>query len=220
MLAAALLVGTALAANGCSPGSLGALLMLGQDPKIEAECKLADSRKEIKVVVVVDGGMNFSPELGQIDHQLASKLTDVLRERFKANNERVSVVPSYKVEAFRQRQLDWRGLSAQEIGKHFDADYVINLDITKISLYLEKSASSFYRGRAEIAVKVLAINAPDGEGLKFSKDYVCQEYPRSRPIETSEIGVGIFRAQFLNHVSQELSRYFTAYPSEKKYEMN
>jgi hypothetical protein len=222
-LAAALLVGAALAANGCTPTSLGYLLMLGQDPMIDPMCPLTDKdnkNKEVKVVIIVDGGVNFSPELAQVDQVLATKLADILRERCKTNKEKVTVVPSFKVEAFRQRQRDWRSLSAQEIGKHFGADYVINLDIGKMSLYEEKSRSSFYRGRAEIAIKVIKVNAPEGEGLYYSKEYVCQEYPRAYPVETTSFGVGVFRQQFLNHVAEELSREFTAYPSERKYDMH
>jgi hypothetical protein len=212
-------MGAAFTGIGCSPGALGALLMLGQDFKVQPKCDLAKSRQDVKVVVVADAGLNFTPEVAHVDKILATKLADVLSQRYKENKDRITVVPSFKVEAYRQSKLDWRTLSAQEIGKHFDADYVINLDIAKISLYMEKSAASFYRGQAEIAVKVIDVKAPDGEGLKFSEDYVCQEYPRAAPVETTSISVGIFRAQFLNHVAGEISHYFAAYPSEKRFDM-
>jgi hypothetical protein len=213
----ALLVGAALTANGCTPGSLGYLLTLGQDMKIPPQFALAESGKEVKVVIVADAGMNFSPELSDIDKLLATRFIEVLGERCKANKENVKIVPAYKVDAYRQRQLDWRSVSAQAIGKYFGADYVINLDISKISLFEEKTRQ-LYRGRAEIAVKVIKVNEPDGEGLKYQSDYVCPEYPRTYPVDAT-LSIGIFRSQFLAYVAEELSRYFTAYPSEKKYEM-
>jgi len=218
-LGAALLVGAALAVTGCSTASLGFLLMMGQDPKVTPDCPLAERGKEVKVVVIADAGSNYSPELGEIDRLLSAKLVEILRERFKVNKEKVEVVPTFKVDAFRQRQLDWRSLSAQEIGKHFGADYVINLDIAKVSLYEEKSQQTLYRGRAEIAVKVINVKAPEGEGEKFSRDYVCPEYPKAYPVEAT-ISVGIFRTQFVSYVAEELSRYFAAFPAERRYDMH
>jgi hypothetical protein len=217
---AALFVGWVFVVTGCNPAALTYLLMLGEEPKIAAECPLYKDRKEAKVAIVADAGVNYSPELGQVDRQLSERLADVLRERFKANGEKVTIIPPHKVFAFKERQRDWRTMSLQEIGKHFEADYVINLDISSMGLFEEKSRSSFYRGRTEISVKVVNVNKPEGEGLEWGRDYVCQEYPRAFPVETTSMSLGTFRGQFINYVAESLSHYFTSYPSEQKYKMN
>jgi hypothetical protein len=214
----ALLIVAPLATSGCTPGSIGFLMALGQDALVAPECPLAKPGKEIKVVVVADAGMKFEPELNDVDKHLSARLVETLRESYKVSKEKVEVVPAFKVEAFKQRQLDWRNVSPQEIGKHFGADYVINLDIIRMSLFEEKTRQ-LYRGRAEICVKVLEMNAPEGEGVKFSKDFICPEYPRVSPVDVGGLSVSIFREQFLRVVAEEISHSVSSYPAERKHNM-
>ena len=52
-----------------------------------------------------------------------------------------------QVERFKSETPNWKRLSLEEIGKHFQADYVICLEIESASLYEMGSSNQLYRGR-------------------------------------------------------------------------
>ena len=58
-----------------------------------------------------------------------------LQAAFKPNKEKVTVIASNKVERYKDSHPDWQAISAVAIGKHFRADYVIELEVESVSLY-------------------------------------------------------------------------------------
>ena len=64
------------------------------------------------------------------------------------------MVSASKVDEFKNRHADWRTMPLDEIGSHFNADYVIDLEINKLSLYEVGSYNQIYRGRTEISINL------------------------------------------------------------------
>jgi hypothetical protein len=103
-----------------------------------------------------------------------------------------------------------------KIGDHFEADYVIDMEIISLTLYEPGSANQLFRGRADISVQVVNVNEPDDDPI-FRPQYRC-EYPKTRgPIPIGEYSAVQFKQKFLDHVGRELSWYFTAHLNEDEY---
>src|SRR5207249_718829 len=140
------------------------------------------------------------------------RLTAAMSKRFAANKEKVKIVPTAKVRSYvNSRSIDGNLVDKHDLGKHFKADYVIALEISPgLSLYEYKSPQ-LYRGSGEIAVAVLDVRQPKDEATIF-QDVYRTEFPKRGPIDAGGSSVLQFRGLFLNHIANDLSKYFAGYP--------
>jgi hypothetical protein len=207
-----LMLVAALATTGCNMLALPFFLIPGMEPKIEAKCKLAaeDKEKEVKVIILASCGLETRPEFLRVDRDLSRMVAMNLQEAFKKNKEKVTLVPISQIEKYKDEHPNWHSLDPEEIGKHFKADYVINLEIDSISLYEQGSSNTLFRGRTEISLAVVNIKQPK-EGPIYKEEYTC-EYPRAKgPIPAGDSNPAQFRQRFLGVVARELSWRFTAH---------
>lgn len=194
--------------------SLPFFLMTGMDPKVEPKVKLAaeDKTKEVKVVVLAYAGLETRPEFLRADRELASLLARQLQQAFRDNKENVKLVSVAQVEKYKDEHPGWHSIDAAEIGKHFDADYVIDLEVNGLGLYEKGSGNTLYRGHADISIKVLDVSKPEEEPL-YKEEYSC-EYPKTRgPVPAGDSNPAQFRQVFLAQVARELSWRFSAHPT-------
>jgi len=182
-------------------------------------CPLAVKGKDVKVLLIAAhaGPLPSDPALMRSDWDLNARLTHLLEDHYKENNDRVKVIPPSQVKNYMNSHPRWRELPPQEVGKHFDADWVINLEIMSISLFDRASANFFYHGNAEIQVTVTDVHKPVGEGGVFEESYQL-EYPKSHPLERGEMSVPRFREKFVDRIAKDLARYFAAHPPRDKYD--
>lgn len=216
---AGLILAMVVAGGGCNPGTMLYFLWPGSDPGLEPKCKLTstDKDKEVKVVVLAYCGLETRPEFLRVDRELSTQLVQKLQKHFKEKKEKVTFIPISKVEKFKEDHPNWQALGPQDIGSHFDADFVIDIEIETMSLYEPGSRNTLYRGNAELSVKATDLHNAD-EGPIFNETYTC-EYPKARgpiPVDGSS-SVQQFRMAFLNHVTDELSRYFIPHPFEDEH---
>jgi hypothetical protein len=216
---AALLLGAIVLNIGCNPMTLSYFLTFGQDDKVDAECKLAVSGKEAKLAILAaHASLETRPELVPADGELVLRLTQALAKRLEQNKEKVKILPASQVKGFQDKHPDWREWAPREIGKALNADYVLILEINSMSLYEKGSYNRLYRGQTEIALTVTDLSKPAGEDRKWDHIYTTT-YPAARgPIEVEGSSVLLFRSLFLTHVAKELSRFFTAYPSDERFD--
>lgn len=209
---ASLLIVAGLLATGCSLPSLAYFVMTGfQEPKEDAgDMKLASAGgREVKVVILAHCPLERGPELIEADRDLTGLLTRALQQSCKENKDKVVFVPHGKVQEYKNNHPHWF-LKVEEVGKHFDADKVIFLEIQGISLYERGSANQLYRGRTTIAVRLYDLRHPDD--YRVEKTY-SSEFPSTRgPISVDDKKPREFYLEFLNHVVKQLSWYFTAHP--------
>jgi hypothetical protein len=204
------------ALSGCNPASLAMLMYPFLDDKEPAKCKIAASDKETTVAIVTwfgDRGLSMWPDVMPADSELSEKLAVLLRDRYAMNKEKVKIVPNAQVRSCQNKQVGntW---SPAEIGKRVKADKVIALEITSLSLHEKGSSQTLFRGNTEIGIKVYDLEKPAGEQVVYD-DFYKRVFPKESPIDRDG-SVQQFRANFLNHVARELSRYFAAYKSDER----
>jgi hypothetical protein len=202
----------ALVCNGCNLMALPFFLS-GMEPMHEPKCKLAseDKNKVVKVVVLASAGLETRPEFMRVDRELASMCVQHLQDGFLKNKERVTFLPIHRIEKYKDEHANWRSMSATEIGQHFKADYVINMEINSITLYEPGSSNTLYRGRVAVSIDVVNVHKSE-DGPIYREEYTC-EYPRARgPVPADGGNAAQFRQQFLSVVARELSWRFLAHP--------
>jgi hypothetical protein len=207
----------AAAAPGCSPSMLYFLL---PENKTEAEmCRLADkdNKKEVRVVIMTySDRLETRQELLGAERDLTQQFAAKLREGCETNNERVVIVNPRKVEEFKSGHPGWTSADLPEIGRHFKADYVIYLEVNRLSLFNKADMNTQYKGHVEISVTLVNVNNPDGPPDR--REFVCS-YPsdaRAIPVD-SDTPVSKFREAFLAHIAKRLSWYFTEHLPREGY---
>ena len=214
----ALLLGTLWVSIGCTPATLSYLFMPFSDDRIPPEHKLA-TNKEITVCIVTNfASLETRPEAVRADEELAELFAQQLRKRCAENKEKVKVVPPAKVRDYK-RQADFATRSMHDVGKHFNADYVVALEIDNLSIYERGSSHSLFRGNTELNIQVMDVSKPIGEGTIFTKPY-HREFPANGPRDANDMSPPLFRTTFLSAVDSDLVRVFTAYPKEERLVMD
>jgi hypothetical protein len=213
---AAVLLGAVVLSIGCNPLTLSYFLF-EPDSLVQPKCPIACAGKEVKLVIISEHAvLPDNPMLQQADSELSYRLTHLLEERYRENKEKVKIVSPTQLRQYQNTNPKWREQTAQEIGKHFHADYVLNLEINELRLYDKRSAKFFYHGYADLTLTVTDVQKPLGEGEKYSCPYSL-EYPRA-PMEISEMPVNQFRAKLLDRVAKDLVQFFAAHPPRDKYD--
>jgi len=215
----ALLAGIILVAGGCNLTYLP-FYLFGPEPKYPPEYHpLADKdkKKEVKVVILTYTGLETNPELLHADRELATYLAQHLSKLCQANEEKVTIINQRKVEEYKNNNPDWQQHvgDLDVIGKKFGADWVIYLELGKMSLYKPGSADQLYRGQASLTVSLVNVNNPDDVSLPPRE--ITFSYPsesgggfRLRDIDTPPHA---FRREFLDALARRLSWQFTSHPT-------
>jgi hypothetical protein len=205
---------------GCNVLSVP-FFLFGPEPKVPPEWPLASESKDRKVRVVIltlPEHLETRPELSGVDRELTNKVAKHLLEGFKANEEKVAVVPPSKVDQYKADTPNWRSLDFKDDigGKHFNADYVIVLEIHSLSLYQAGSGNTLFRGKANIGVTLINVFDPDGapERKEFVKEFPTEN---KGEIAVGDMTVTQFREQFVDYIAKNLSWYFTAHPIADRY---
>ena len=217
-----LILGPIVLGIGCNP--ITTLSFLLQAPfgetRFPPACQIAAKHKEVTVVILTSLAYrnDIRPEFLTVDRDLTDRLIQQLRKRYEENREKVNIVPFSKVNRYLAQQSDTSLLAKQEIGKHFHADYVINLEINAISLYEKGSiGEQLFRGTADIEVTVIDVKQPQGEDPIFTRNYTCQ-YPENMPEFASSTTVGDFSSKFLGRLAWDLSKFFAGSSAQDKYD--
>jgi hypothetical protein len=214
---AGLVLGAVVLGIGCNPLKM-CYFIFEPDPIAPPKCPIACSGKDVKLVILTAhaGPLPTSPQLMRADWDLSWRLTQLLEERYRENKDRVTIVSPTQLKNYQNSHPGWRSLPPQEIGKHFKADYVLNLEINTIRLADRLNEKFLYQGFADITVTVTDVHKPVGEGEVFSFPYAV-EYPKSTPLEVTEMGRQQFQAKLIDRIARDLVLFFAAHPSREKY---
>jgi hypothetical protein len=216
-LLAVVLLATILA-TGCNVLEVP-FILFGPEPTNPPEMKsLAspDKKKEVKVVVLAYAGSETRAEFINIDRELAYLVANNLREGFAYAKENVRVIPTKKVEKFKQDHPNWKTMDLASIGKRFDADYVIYIEIDPHSLDLYEKGYGCYRGVADTTITLVDVNDPD-EG-PMPKE-MCFQYPGEGKIapEVNEIRPVQFRQMFAGYMAKKIAWCFVTHTVKAGY---
>lgn len=214
------LLGPALLSLGCNFAALSYFLLPWMEDKVPPKVPLMTDKKEATLAIQAsfasppEANPDFVPEFRTADKDLCERLGQAIKKRFDDNRERIKIIPYYQVRSFANRGGDSRLVSAHDVGKHFNADYVINLEINGMSFY-EYGSKQLLHGKMDMTVTVFNMNQPDGAGPMFDEVYRT-EFPNGRPIDAAEVSLLEFRSGFLNRVAKDLSRWFAASPRDER----
>jgi hypothetical protein len=210
----------ALAAGiGCNPLTTVYFMMVGVENKAEPEFKLAstDKSKEVRVMILASSAPDGQTEVVGVDRQIGIEFTRQLDALCKANKEKVTVIPYHKVEKFKNDNPGWRTMTTSEIGRRFDVDIVIDVEVEAMSLYKPGSRNMLFLGSSRIDVSAVDLSkAQDGPAYHQT---LTIPYPSSR----GEIPVGddnpdSFRERFVRRIATDLSWKFTSHTSNESYQ--
>ncbi|HEY7156657.1 MAG TPA: hypothetical protein VH575_21995 [Gemmataceae bacterium] len=196
---------------GCSfPGNLYFLMPEAKEPATYKRLASEDKKKEIKVVVWTYAPLETREEFIQVDRQLAELAAQQINQMSKENGEKVTIVSPRKVEVYKNEHPDWTALDPEQVGRYFQADYVIIVEIDRLSLYEPNTHETLLRGRAQFLVKLVDIKHPDDSP---SPKRLTDTYPNeARFVDGSDMDRFGFRDVFLAHAAKHLAFLFVDHP--------
>lgn len=213
-----LLAGTAWLSIGCSPQTLYMFMMPFSDMNIQPEEKLFKDKKEITLVITSNFARpELRPDIQGADAELALQVAQAFRKRCADNSHKLKIVSDAQVRSQQLNQLTGGQLSPVEIGKHFKADYVLDLTINSFSLTEKDLYPPMYRGKTDLAISLYKVNTKDEDGHKVFAKELQRGFPSGpAPIDATSMTASWFRTLFLTKVAGDVAKTFIAYPPEER----
>lgn len=212
---AGLLLATAVS-MGCNPiMSMWFLTQGWKEPLTPAPFPLADkSGKEVRVLFLAATGADISGEFVGVERQLAEAVGKALTERCQTNHEKIVAIPQHKVDQYKRGHPDWSVQAPVEIGKELGATVVVDMAVSDVQLYKQRTNQTIYNGQADVTIDVWDTRKPDGEAKVWNHEYNC-EYPRGGTTKTVEdIKPRKFKDSFMKRMGRDIAGFFTTFPSD------
>jgi hypothetical protein len=201
---------------GCNPFLFPSYILgVFNDTKIPPEYELYKTarkekdKREFKLVVIPERGRGLSPDFFGQERKLADTFVRKLEKSFEENKEKIKIVPLKEVEAYRNKfpRDEWKAMLPQEIGKHFGADYVIDMELSSLSLYEPKSFGQFFHGTCRLSLTLVDVDKDEpikrwDPSLTYPKDGKNQVVDMDNNVEK-------FRQEFFERIAGRLVRYMT-----------
>jgi hypothetical protein len=198
---------------GCNPLATIAFLT-HKDVKVPAPHPLEfkegpkKDKDEIVVAVFVSQGSGQSFEFAGTESHLASEIAKKWPEMAKENKQKLTILPTAKVNEFKYKNPNWKRMHATAWGKNLGADFVLDIHLDKVGIYQPGSLNQLYEGRAEVNVDVYDVEA----GGEPKANYIhVFEYPKTGVKDATSIPVSKFRKEFIENLAVELCRYHIDY---------
>ena len=189
--------------SGCTQFVLISYLLHGPptiEPDFDAETGKSMSKPETTVAVVCFAPKELQWKFPQIDDQLATAVS------YRLGQNHVTMIHPDYVKAWTDAHPDWE--KASEIGKAFNATYVIEIELSTFSLH-EGTSTTLYRGSTEAYVHVVEMDpegSGDGERI-FTKelDFV---FPTRIPRSSYDQTLNAFQKEYLSRLSERIGFLF------------
>jgi hypothetical protein len=162
-------------------------------------------KEEVKVALFVSQGTGLSYEFVGAENTVASELARKLEDLAKENKQKVTVLPSSKVNEFKFKNPTWKQMHASAWGKSLGVDYVLEVHLEKMRLYQQGSKDQLYEGRAEVPWYLYEVEAG---AVEPKYDVYPFSYPKTGFRDATSIPVGTFRKMFLERLAVEIAQQF------------
>jgi hypothetical protein len=209
-------VGVGLAVTGLGCGGMNPFLLpyffSGGQSKAPAEFPLTppDKKKEAKVVVLVSSKTGLPPDLTGVDKMLNAELIKMLTDRVRENEEKVQVLKMPALDKFKEDTPNWRAANPYDLGKKFEADYMIDVEIQEMDLFKPGSRGQWLQGRATVSVNAYDLSKPLKEpAQKWEFPIAFPQHGYEREVE-SRAQVSTFRMEFIQRIASNISVKFSA----------
>lgn len=187
--------------SGCQQFVIISYLLHGPpsiEPDFDAETGESMSVPEVTVAVVCFTPTELKWKFPQLDEQVATHVAHRLGQNY------IEMIHPDYVKAWVDEHPDWE--KAEEIGKAFNTDYVIEIELADFSLY-EGASTTLYRGRTEAYVHVIKIDEEGYADRIFTKE-IDFAFPTQVPRSSSELSLGEFRKEYLSRLSEKIGWLF------------
>ena len=175
--------------------------LIGGPPSIEPDFdkETGISLKGKKTVAVVC----FAPremllEFPHIDHEIAAQVS------FRLGENKIAIVKPDYVRAWVESHPKWE--RAEEIGREFKADYVIEVELSSFSLF-EGSSTTLYRGRTEAEIHVTEMDETGNGDRMYSKD-LDFHFPIRVARSSTEQELLPFKREYISRLSEKIGWMF------------
>lgn len=201
LIAAMLAVATALTSTGCIINMMALpYFLFAGEPTVKPPVKLLTKRREEKSVLVLgfaDPSLKFG--FDAVDDEL----TGLIIGEIMAKEKRLNLVPERKIRGWRDTNPHWIDKSLQEIGEHFDVDYVLFFEVASLTLNETKN-QYLLQGKTKVIVKIHDCN----KDAQIFNDTYQREYPPERAVPLTDVSSEEqFRRLFLRTIAREISWY-------------
>lgn len=163
--------------GGCNLFTPIAVLFHSKEKKVKAEYK---GLEEKKTVIIVEASPGTEFEFPNARANVALATAYELGSKIK----KVTVVDWEKIDAFQRDDLDWLSLPVSEIGKKFDAQRVLYVDLIEYTT-MEEFSVNLLRGRMIVDLRVYEMDGPRPDEPVYQTE-VSVIYPENTPIPLSD----------------------------------
>jgi hypothetical protein len=161
--------------------------------------------KDVVVAVFVTSAPGIGPVFAGSEVKLASEIAKKLPEMAKENKQKIVVIEPSAVNQFKIKNPTWKqGMHPSTWGKKLNADFVLDIQLEKMSLYQPGSLNTIYEGQADVNVDVYDVDAGPGEA-KYNYVHVFK-YPSTGVLDASTIPVTRFKQDYLERLAAEICR--------------
>ena len=175
--------------------------LIGGPPLFEKDTTKSLTDRNTRVAVVCYASDELKYECEHIDHIIARQVG------YQLSMNKIDVVPSDEVRSWMIPNPDWD--TAAEVGKAFDVNFVVYIDVSDFSLY-ERDSNTLFRGRCEAIVSVYEMET-DGSGDRIFSHDLNSQYPIQVPRSATDVSYDTFRMEYFSRLSDEIGRLFYPY---------
>ncbi|SFI17771.1 hypothetical protein [Planctomicrobium piriforme] len=194
---------TCLGMSGCSQFVILSYLIHGPptiEPDFDAETGKSLTKPDTTVAVVCFAPKELQWKFPQIDDQLATAVS------YRLGQNHVTMIHPDYVKAWTDAHPDWE--KAAEIGKAFNATYVIEIELAAFSLH-EGTSTTLYRGKTEAYVHVVEMDPEgSGDGERIFTKELDFEFPTRVPRSSYDQTLNSFQKEYLSMLSERIGFLF------------
>lgn len=138
--------------------------------------------------------------------ELATYIGDKLSAETLRRKLNVDVVDSRDAEDYLQKNVDAQ-IDPQALGRAFDADYVVHLEILKFQ-FRDPDQPQFLRGEIHASVSVHDVRADPDQLRRYELAPVKCSYPKGSPVLMSATNSPLVREATYHKFAEEVARKF------------
>jgi len=192
-----------LGLSGCAQFVILSYLIHGPptiEPDFDTETGKSMSKPDVTVAVVCFAPKELQWKFPQIDDQLATAVS------YRLGQNHITMIHPDYVKAWTDANPDWE--KASEIGKAFNATYVIEVELASFSLH-EGTSTTLYRGSTEAYVHVVEMDpSGDGEGERIFTKELDFTFPTKVPRQSFDQSLPAFQKEYLSRLSERIGFLF------------
>ena len=168
------------------------------EPDFDKETGLSMRGKDKTVAVVCFAPKEMLLEFPNIDDEIAAQVA------YRLGENKISIVKPDYVRAWIDAHPKWE--LAEEIGREFKADYVVEVELSSFSLY-EGNSTTLFRGRTEADIHVTEVDESGHGDRIFSKE-LDFHFPVRVPRSSTEGELLPFKREYISRLSDKIGWMF------------